>query len=247
MARRRGIGDTGAVDWQLWLLAFEAALYPTLLAAVVILLSQPRRLPLLSAYLAGGLTISIGLGCIIVFALGGTVKGGSGSTLSWTADLAIGGLALIAAVALAVRADERMAARRAERNPDKAAAKAEKKAAKADNEPWADRILSKGSVPIVFASAMAINVPGAAYLIGLKDIAAAQSSTATSLGQILLFNAIMFLLAEIPLVGLLVAPEATERLVKTVNDWFSSHGRQIAICLAFALGVFLVVRGIKNS
>ena len=44
------------------LLALAAAFFPTVLAAVVILLSQPRRLPLLSAYLAGGLTISIGLG-----------------------------------------------------------------------------------------------------------------------------------------------------------------------------------------
>jgi len=41
------------LELQLLLLALEAALYPTLLAAVVILLSQPRRRPLLTAYLAG--------------------------------------------------------------------------------------------------------------------------------------------------------------------------------------------------
>ncbi len=51
------------------LLALSAAFYPTLFAAVVILLSQPRRLALMSAYLAGGLTISIGLGLAIVAAL----------------------------------------------------------------------------------------------------------------------------------------------------------------------------------
>ena len=53
------------------LLALAAALYPTIVAAVVILLSQPRRLPLLTAYLAGGLTISIGLGLGIVAAAQG--------------------------------------------------------------------------------------------------------------------------------------------------------------------------------
>lgn len=226
------------MDVPLVLLALEAALYPTLLAAVVILLSQPRRLPLLTAYLAGGLTISIGLGCVIVFALGGSVKGSS-STLSWTADLAIGGLALLLAVALATRADERVRERRAGKRPPKPEAD--------DTEPWSERLLAKGSVPIVFAAAMAINVPGAAYLIGLKDIAASGGSTGSDVLQILLFNVIMFALAEIPLAGLLVAPEATERRVHQVNGWFSSHGRQIAIAICVAMGVFLIARGITNA
>ena len=56
----------------LLLLAFEAALYPTLLAAVVILLSLDRPARLIGAYLAGGMTISVGLGLAIVFALDGS-------------------------------------------------------------------------------------------------------------------------------------------------------------------------------
>jgi len=65
---------------QLLFLALEAALYPTLLAAVVILLAGPRPRPLLAAYLAGGLTISIALGLVIVFALEGAVN----SESSWS-------------------------------------------------------------------------------------------------------------------------------------------------------------------
>src|SRR5213079_1428808 len=107
-SRRRTLyirrGYVCAVD--VLLLALYAALYPTLLAAVVILLSQPRRLRLLSAYLAGGMVISIGLGLAIVAALQGshTIKTNR-STLSWGADLAIGGLALLVAVGLATRTD----------------------------------------------------------------------------------------------------------------------------------------------
>src|SRR4051794_41491333 len=83
---------------QLLVLALDAALYPTLLAAVVILLSQPRRKPLLTAYLAGGLTISIGLGLAIIAVLkGSNAVQGSSSTASWTVDLAAGGLALLLA------------------------------------------------------------------------------------------------------------------------------------------------------
>src|SRR3954451_364779 len=96
---------------QVFLLSLEAALYPTLLAAVVILLAQPRPRQLLAAYLCGGLVISIGLGLVVVFALEGAVSSQS-SVLSWGADLAVGGLALLLAVALSVRADERVRERR---------------------------------------------------------------------------------------------------------------------------------------
>src|SRR5213592_353602 len=105
---------------QLLVLALDAALYPTLLAAVVILLSQPRRLPLLSAYLAGGLTISIGLGLGIIAALKGSGQiDNSKAAMSVAADLTIGGLALLLAVALATRADERVKERRKSKRPPK--------------------------------------------------------------------------------------------------------------------------------
>ena len=121
------------------------------------------------------------------------------------------------------------------------------KPAKPDKEPWSERILARGSVPIVFAAGLAINIPGAAYLIGLKDIAAGHHSTATEVVLILGFNLIMFLLAEVPLVGLFLAPEQTGALVRRFNDWLSGHSRQIAVALCAFLGVFLVVRGIVNS
>src|SRR2546425_388453 len=134
---------------QLLVLALDAALYPTLLAAVVILLAQPRRVPLLTAYLAGGLTISIGLG-----------------------------LAIIAA---------------------------------------------------------------------LKDSAAAHHPTGADIALVVGFNLIMFMLAEIPLLGLLLAPERTGEIVTRLNDWISGHGRQIATGLCTVLGAFLIVRGISLS
>ena len=224
---------------QVLLLALDAALYPTLLAAVVILLSQPRRLALLSAYLAGGLTISIGvgLGLVYVFERSGALTS-SRSGLSWIADLAAGGLALLLALALATRADARVLERRRAGRP---AQDVERK------EPWSQRLLARGSVPVVFLSALAINLPGLAYLIALKDIAAAQFSTATAVAFVVAFNLIMFLLAEIPLLGLTVAPERTDRLVRRLNDWFSRNGRRIAVVLSAALGAFLVTRGIAHS
>jgi hypothetical protein len=222
------------------LLAFEAAIYPTLLAAVVLLLSQPRPVRLLGAYLAGGMIISIGLGLAIVAALQDShAVGGSRSAPSWVADVVVGGLALLVAVALATRADVRLRARRA--------GKREPPPEQTDREPWSQRILARGSVPLVFAAGLLINVPGAAYLIALKDIAAGDHPTGAVVFQVVLFNLIMFLLAEIPLVGLLVAPERTGALVARLDAWVSAHSRQIAAAVSGAIGVFLVVRGIVHA
>ncbi|HKG38180.1 MAG TPA: GAP family protein [Conexibacter sp.] len=239
----------------LLVLAFEAALYPTLLAAVVILLSLERPKRLIAAYLAGGMTISITLGLLIVELLGGTnLVESQQSLLSWTGDLVIGGLAVLLAVALAMHADDRMRERRSTRRAvpvpvgGAPAPIAPDSVADAPNaEPWSQRLLARGSVPVVFVAALFVNIPGAAYLVALKDIAAADQSFAADLGQILLFNVIMFLLAEIPLVGLIVAPEKTNALVDRMNTWLHDHSRQLAIGICFTLGVYLIVRGLTNA
>jgi Sap, sulfolipid-1-addressing protein len=224
---------------QLFVVALDAALYPTLLAAVAILLTQPRRQPLLAAYLAGGLTISIAVGLAIVALLNGSgAVQNSRSGLSWIMDVSFGGLALLLAVGIATRADARLKERRRG-----AVAPAEKDT----REPLTQRILSRGSVPIVFLAALAINLPGAAYLIGLKDIAAGGHGTGGVILLVVAFNIIMFTLAEVPLVGLAVAPERTVALVDGVNAWVSAHSRRIAVVLSAALGVFLIARGIGKA
>jgi Sap-like sulfolipid-1-addressing protein len=225
---------------QLLILAVDAAVYPTLLAAVVILLNQPRRVRLLSVYLAGGLTISVGVGLGLVLALKGSgAVHNSRSGLSWGTDLAVGGLALLLGVALATRADARWAERRRAGKP--VDPEAERR------EPISQRILARGSAPIVFLAALAINLPGASYLVALKDIAAAHHSTGGEIALVLGFNAIMFLLAEIPLLGLIVDPKRTEEAVRRVDGWFSRNGRRIAIALCLILGAFLITRGIARS
>lgn len=239
----------------LLLLAFEAALYPTLLAAVVILLQLERPVRLIGAYLAGGMVVSVGLGLAIVYALdGSTLVQSNSSLLSWAADLAIGGLALLAAVALATHADERMRARRARHRRERALAHAggrelppEPEPERTEVEPWSQRILARGSVPIVFVAALFVNVPGAAYLIALKDIAAGHYAVPGVVGRVLLFNAIMFLLAEIPLVGLLLAPDRTGELVDRMNTWLREHSRQLAIVVCVTMGLYLVVRGLSRA
>ena len=54
----------------------------------------------------------------------------------------------------------------------------------------------------------------------------------------------MFTLAEIPILGYLVAAERTQQRVETVNEWLGSHGREIAMALCGMAGAVLIARGL---
>jgi Sap, sulfolipid-1-addressing protein len=224
---------------QLILVAVDAALYPTLLAMVAVLLAQPRRRELMTVYLAGGLTtsIAIGLGIVALLQGSGTVHDDR-SGVSWITDVSVGALALLLGAALATRTGARLRARRRPAGAQHAAPA---------REPLPQRLLSGGSAPVVLLAALVISLPGAAYLIGLKDIAAGGHGAGGVIALVVAFNVIMFALAEVPLAGLVLAPDRTVALVDQADGWFSANGRRIAVVLSFALGVFLIVRGIARA
>ncbi len=221
---------------QIFILALYAAVYPALLAAVAILLASPRRARLLTAFLFAGMTMSIGCGVGIVLLLHGSgAVSHQGSGWSWGTDVGVGIVALLLALALATHAWQRPRARRARTEPAE------------QRDPWTQRLLGRGSVPIVVIASVFLNLPGAVYLVALKDIAGGHNSAAGDLLLVLGFNVIMFALAEIPWVGLMVAPERTERLVKRAMDFLGVHGTKLATGLCVVVGVHLIVRGLIRS
>ena len=190
----------------LLVLAFEAALYPTLLAAVVILLSLERPKRLIAAYLAGGMTISITLGLLIVELLGGTnLVESQQSLLSWTGDLVIGGLAVLLAVALAMHADDRVRDRRSARRDARSRGRRAERRAVVAADPRAR--IGAGRV----RRRAVREHPRRRLPHRAQGHRRRRPVVPADLGQILLFNVIMFLLAEIPLVGLIVAPRRPVR------------------------------------
>jgi hypothetical protein len=227
---------------QIFLLALYAALYPALLAAVAILLTSPRRNRLLTGFLLAGMTVSVcaGLGIVLLLHGSGAVAH-RGSGWNWGTDLGVGVFALVLAAALGTHVPQRVRARRANRN----------RAAIADPaktpQPWSHRLLARGSLPVVIVAAVILNLPGAIYLVALKDIAAGHHSAAVDAVLVVAFNVIMFSLAEIPWVGLMVAPERTERLVKRAMTFLGVHGNKIATALCLVVGVHLIVRAAIRS
>ena len=88
----------------------------------------------------------------------------------------------------------------------------------------------------------AINLPGPFYLLALADIATGDYSTAEQLSLIVLFNAIMFLLVEVPLIGYLVRPESTAERVGSFATWLNASGLRVMGWLVGAVGVGLIVQ-----
>jgi hypothetical protein len=212
-------------------LALAAAVYPTLLAGVIVLLAREKPSPLLAGFLAGGVLISLAAGLIIVFALGGAVSTKSQNSASPTIDLIIGILSLILGAMLWFRG----------REGDETA----RKPAKEQKGPsWTQRKLEDGSPWVAFAAGLVLNLPGIWYLDALKDIAKADVGTTATILWVLLFIAIMFALAEVPLVGYAVSPDGTRVRVQQSQGWPSDNGRSIATWVAVVIGAYLTATGI---
>jgi hypothetical protein len=215
-------------------LALASAVSPTILAVVIVVLNRPNPRRLLLAYLVGGMLTSIAVGLAVVSSLNGlNVVSGASPSADPIVNFTIGALALIVAYVLATDRDapleERRRKRRAEHLP---------------RDPWSERVLNRGNAPIAFAVGVALNLPGAFYLVALKDIALGLNGFGRQAFAIIVFNVIMFVLAEVPLLGYSLAPETTKTRVEQLNAWMARHARQIVIAVATAIGLYLIARGV---
>jgi hypothetical protein len=65
--------------------------------------------------------------------------------------------------------------------------------------------------------------------------------------EIVVFIAVMFALAELPLIGYLVAREATEVRVTGFQGWMSRNGMTVAMWFAALLGAYMIIKGVANA
>jgi Sap, sulfolipid-1-addressing protein len=225
---------------QIILLAFGAAVFPTLLACVAILISRPSPRPLLLAFYAGAMITSITAG-VIVLAIFNNGNDALGSTTS-DPHPGFSIVAGVAALALAwLMASPRGKARLDALREKRAARKPPKEQ---QGPSWAERHLNDASAKVAFIVGAAINLPGPFYLLALGDISTGGYSTLQQAGLIVLFNAIMFLLLEVPLVGYLISPDATAERVSALSRWLNANGLRVMGALVGIVGVSLLVQGI---
>ena len=207
------------------LLSLTASLNPTLLTVTTIMLMLDRPKGLMLGYLLGAYITSITLGCIIVFSLSNSSAADTTQhTLSPLADIGLGLLALIAAYVIGRDRSQRP---KKDKGPPR----------------W-QRELSKGSPRIAFLIGMALTLPGASYLAALISIHKLDYATTPTVLLVVGVNLVMLWIIELPLIGFVLAPDATRVRVDRAKAWVFSHGRTVAVRGFTVIGAALVLKGV---
>jgi Sap, sulfolipid-1-addressing protein len=106
--------------------------------------------------------------------------------------------------------------------------------------------LASESPWLAWIAGVAIGLPSAYYLAAIAVILKAGPAAATQVAAVLVFNVVAFAAVVIPLVGYLLAPDATRARVEAFYDWVGAHQRLVVTALAGGVGAYLVIVGITK-
>jgi hypothetical protein len=218
--------------------ALTAALNPTLLTATTIMLLLPSPKRLLLGYLLGALVTSITLGLVIIYELlDSGVVSTQKHTLSPSIDLALGGIMLVAAFVLATGRQERLAERR----------RAKKAAKEPSGPPKWQQFLGRGSARSAFVIGALLTLPGGSYIVGLSRIHDLDYSVPATVVMVIVFNLIMLILLEAPLISYAVAPDWTPNAIDRAKAWVGRHWHRFAVVFLTVMGLALLARGLVGA
>jgi hypothetical protein len=218
--------------------ALTAALNPTLLAAVTVMLTLQKPKRLLLGYLLGALLTSVTCGLVLVFTLPGSRTSDTAKhTVNPAIDITVGAIILLTVFVVATGRDQRRRAwseRQRDRSKDKP-------------PPRWKHTLSKGSARDTFVVGVLLSFPGASYIAGMTQLSKQHVSTVETVIAVLAFNVIMLALLELPLLGYATRPRETAAAVQRFSSWLSRRGGRVALIGAAILGVILIGRGVITA
>jgi hypothetical protein len=216
---------------RVYVLSVTAALNPSLLAAVTVMLTLERPRRLLTGYLCGAVLTSVTCGLLLVFALPDSKTSSSAKqSVDPVLNIALGALILVIVFVAATGRDQRRqrwSERKRERAKDKP-------------PPRWQRQLNKGSARDTFVVGALLSFPGASYIAGMNRLHNQHVGTVETVIAVLAFNVIMLMLLELPLIGYATRPEWTAVAVQRFNDGLTRHGGRIALIADAAFGVVLL-------
>ena len=213
-------------------LALAAALYPPALLVLLLLVGGERPRSLVVSYFAGAafVTVTVALLGIVLLEQVGVDRGHSRIGSAWT-DIVLGLLLLLAGVLLWRRRDRQPASPSPRTSGGRFAR-------------WSARATTRRGSAIALGIAMYL--PSPLYLLALKTIADSDDATAGKVTAALICAVCVLLFVEVPLVGLLVRPEATSARLRSAHGWLVSHSWTLAALLALAAGTAAIVRGVAD-
>jgi hypothetical protein len=229
------------------LLALAAAVYPQLLAAVVVILTRPNPQPLLWACYLTSLLVSVGCSVLVfaAFQSRGTIAGTSSHRLGPAAYLTVGVIAVVLAILMATRRGRGVPGRgpRAPRRPQP---RRPGTAAGARTRARAERALGEGSLAVACAVGALLAVPGPFDLLAVGRLARNGYGVVAAAGVMLAFALIKFALIELPIAGYAIDPDGTAARVGRFSRWMHTNKLAAVAAIVGLFGIVLIGRGISG-
>lgn len=100
------------------------------------------------------------------------------------------------------------------------------------------------SLLVVVGLGLVLGSPSPMYLAALHSVAKGNPSGAAVVVDVVLLAAIVLLMAELPILYYLIAPERAAAALKVANEWLARHGRTIGLSAAGIVGTYFVISGI---
>jgi hypothetical protein len=204
--------------------AFLAGLSPTALVVATVLLgsANPRRTVLF--FLAGAVLMTVVVGVAIFIALrAGGLQHPDEREPRYGLRLGLGALAIAASLVLASRKPR-------PRDPKK-------------KPNLVSRLVARPAPQTAFAAGLLVFTPSITFIAAIQVIATAEESFAVVALTAALVVAIVVVLAWLPLLLYVLAPDATTRTLKVIDGWLRDHGRAVLIAGLAVGGIALVVDG----
>lgn len=217
-----------SVDIEIALVGLAAMLEPaTLLSSVMALVISKRPLRTGSLFYVGGLGVTLLIGVIAAFVIGGIAASHTSEPKTWVAVVTVvaGALLLLYVVRLLVRPAKR----------DQTAAVTEKMR----------KLASAPALAIIAAGAVLAN-PGVFMLLAAKSISQLNPSTAQYALDWALFALVALLPLGAALLMLLIAPSFTTPRLIITRGWVERHARTIIAIVLLGLAISLLRDGIAG-
>jgi hypothetical protein len=230
------------------LLALAAAVYPQLLAVVVIILTRPNPRPLLWGCYLAGLFVSVGAGVLIfaVFQARGSVAGTSSHHVGPWAYLAVGAIAVAVAMVMTTRRGRGLL-HRASSDPRPSSRRGRpRSAAVAKTRARAERSLSEGSLVVSCLIGGLLGIPGPFDLLALGHLARSGYGVVAAAAAMVVFAVIKFVLIEVPIAGFTLDPDATAARVSRFSRWMQTNKLVGIGAIVGVFGIVLIVRGVSG-
>lgn len=229
------------------LLALAAAVYPQLLAVVLIILTRPKPKPLLWACYLASLVVSVGSGVLIftAFQSRGSVAGTSSHRVGPAAYLTAGAIAVFIAVLMLRRGQDLLdhdRSRSGRLRPGEQRASA----VVARTRARAARSLSEGSLVVAGLVGAVLAVPGPFDLLALGRLARGGYGVIAAAGVIVVFALIKFVLIELPIASYAIDPDGTAARVGRFSGWMHSNKRVVVAAIVALFGAVLIGRGVSG-